>query len=632
MSAWWPPFWGSLPPEPEVKPVVMDEPYSHKRLDRPTAVRLIRIMREKIHGDIACTIFQADREEVPVTEYQALSYLWGDQSPTRRIYLQDNNKRWRPFALHENLWKFLDHAWRKEMFRTPFWTDRLCLDQSDHDEVAQQVLLMGEIYSKANRVVIWLNIGYYDLELIRKAIEWNKRLDRDEKAFESERLRLIRDHQQRLEMDATSYTTSPGWNPMSRHMITSQDLASELQMSMEHERFATFKSPSDREEAFRLALRRLSLDHYWRRVWIVQEVVKANEVEVVTEEFSLDLDRLLYHFTEFRHDRQASSAVWEIWDMRRSNGVYPLWRLLREFSNRKSSRPADLVYGFLGMVADPDDGSSSVTNISVDYAKPAAHVLLDAIFESSPPLTQYGYQTSRLLRGRLKTHDFLEEYINSNRTSQRHSSFARLARHVWKVVEAMIAVLRDVKEQHLEQAALDLFRNDEWEPTLHQNAAIMGLVFASYCHDYASRERPHNLNSRTRLDVPSPWRCATHMHRISHQEKRKRTVARVADLHSIWYSWDTQLAATVCAEKSESCDFSTMVFHIQDVGFRLLLETDMNGCLEARWRLQLEKMETKGAVGGKCPEGRKKGYVKSNTFTRSCLKESERNAEDYIIF
>ncbi|KAG6357449.1 hypothetical protein INS49_013326 [Diaporthe citri] len=605
MSAWRLSSGGSLPPEPVVdEPVAIDEPYKHKRLERPTTVRLIRIMREKINGDIACTIFQASREQVPVERYEALSYLWGDQSPTRRIYLQDNNEGWRPFALHENLWKFLDHAWRKGMFRTSFWTDRLCLDQSNHDEVAQQVLLMGEIYSKADHVVVWLDISQYDLELILKALEWDNRLDLGEKAFRSERLRLIRDHQRRnLGSDPLfSYTTSRDLDPMS-HSPTPQDLASELELSMHHERAAIFKVSNDREETFRLAIRRLSLNDYWLRVWIVQEVVKANDVEVMTEKFCLTLDKLLHHFAEFRDDRGACSFVWEIWDMRMSDGIYPLWRLLREFSNRESSRPADLVYGFLGMVADPDDGSSSVTNISVDYAKPASHVLLDAIFESSPPLIQYGHRTKSLLLRHLENYNFLEEYIKSSRTSQRHSGFARLARHVWEVVEAMIAVLGDVNEEDLDQAALELFRGEEWEllrhdewtPALHQNGAIMGLVFASYRYGNAPRQRPQN--GRTRLEVPSPWRCAAHMHRIPHDERRTRTVERIADLQSKWYSWDTQLAATICGEKSESCDFSTMAFDIPDVGFRLLLETDMNGCLEARWRLQLDKTKTKGAAG-----------------------------------
>ncbi|KAI7773942.1 hypothetical protein LA080_009632 [Diaporthe eres] len=351
------------------------------------------------------------------------------------------------------------------MFDTPFWTDRLCSDQNDHDEVPQQVLLMGEIYSKANRSVVWLNISDYDLESILQALKWSEGIDRDKKAFQCQRLRMIGRHQRRLYSDPI-------------------------------------------EKTFRLAIRRLSVNDYWLCFWIVQEVVKANHVEIMTERFS--------------------------------------WN--------------------------------------------AAHVLLDAILESSPPLTQFGYKTTSLLGGQLRTYNSLQEYIKSSRTSQRHSGFARLTRHVWDVVEAMITVLGDVEKTDLEQAAVGLFRNDEGEPTLHQNGAVMGLVFASN----AGRQPPQN--SHAKLEVASAWRCAAHMHRISNEEKRKRTVARVADLYSKWYSWDTQLAATVCAEKSESCDFSTMVFDIPHVGFRLLLETDMNGCLEARWRLQLDKMKTKGAV------------------------------------
>lgn len=356
------------------------------------------------------------------------------------------------------------------------------------------------------------------------------------------------------------------------------------------------------------------MNDYWSRVLIVQEVVKANDVEVMTEKFSLNLDELLNHFADF-HGHPAAPAMWQICDIRRSNGVYPLWRLLREFSNRQSSRPADLVYGFLGMVADPDDGLSSVSNISVDYAKPFAHVLFDGMFESSPPIIAYGHRTKLMLLRRLYNDSSLEEYIESSRMSQRHSSFARLTSHVWEAFEAMIAVLGDVKEKDLDCAALELFQDtqlervellqdNQWTPTLHQNGAIMGLVFSSYWYGNAARQRPQN--SRARPEVASARRCAAHMHRISNQEKKKRTVARVADLHSKWYSWDTQLAATVCAEKSESCDFSTMVFDIPDVGFRLLLETDMNGCLEARWRLQLEKMKAKGAVAANVPKAESK--------------------------
>jgi Heterokaryon incompatibility protein (HET) len=36
------------------------------------------------------------------------------------------------------------------------WIDALCIDQTNVDERAAQVLLMGDIYSSATRVIIWL--------------------------------------------------------------------------------------------------------------------------------------------------------------------------------------------------------------------------------------------------------------------------------------------------------------------------------------------------------------------------------------------------------------------------------------------------------------------------------------------
>lgn len=577
MSTWWPSFWGPPPPEPVVRhePAVIKAPYKHKRLRSPTAVRLIRVMRENINGHIACRIFQADREESPATEYQALSYLWGDQRPTRRIYLQDDNEAWRPFALHESLWSFLDHAWQNKMFEKSFWTDCICLNQKDHKEVAQQVFLMGNIYSGASEVVVWLQFSEYELEEILKALEWGERLERGK--------------QQLLE-DAHGDLSFNGSSSSSILKVSLLD----LKKLQEQENRRRSRARDTREHTFRRAARCLAINPYWSRVWIVQEIVMAKRVTVVSDKFSLPLDRLLANFEQFRYEGGVCAAPWNIWDMRKSSGSYPLWKLLREFCDHQTSRPADLLYGFLGMVADPDDGLSSVKNISVDYKRPVAHILLDAMFESSPPLNQHGYGTRCPLISRVDNYTFLEKYIGSKRTSQRHSNFARLSRQVWDAVDTMIVVLGGVDETEQEKAALELFRDDKWEPTLHQNGAIMGLVFASYHYSSEPRQRPQNSHSG--LEFSSPWRCAAHMRRLSHEEMRTRTAARVADLWSRWHPWDTQLAAAVCGEKSDSCDFSTMVVDIPHIGFRLLLETDMNGCLEARWRLQLDKMGSEGPV------------------------------------
>lgn len=106
--------------------------YHFQPLSASTTIRLIKVLPRKVWGCIACKVFHFNETQQEAIKYHALSYVWGDSKPTRQIYLQDESNRdneWRPFPLHENLWQFLDHAWRSKLFDQLFWTDYLCLDQ-----------------------------------------------------------------------------------------------------------------------------------------------------------------------------------------------------------------------------------------------------------------------------------------------------------------------------------------------------------------------------------------------------------------------------------------------------------------------------------------------------------------------
>jgi hypothetical protein len=45
---------------------------------------------------------------------------------------------------------------RHKKKRRILWIDAICIDQSSMDERNQQVELMGDVYSKARRVILWL--------------------------------------------------------------------------------------------------------------------------------------------------------------------------------------------------------------------------------------------------------------------------------------------------------------------------------------------------------------------------------------------------------------------------------------------------------------------------------------------
>ncbi|KAF2028767.1 HET-domain-containing protein, partial [Setomelanomma holmii] len=84
--------------------------------------------------------------------YTALSYVWGleDASAMRSILLDG-----KVFHVQRNLFKLLKQM-RKEHYTRLLWIDAICVDQAKDDERTHQVSLMGQIYSKAALMLVWL--------------------------------------------------------------------------------------------------------------------------------------------------------------------------------------------------------------------------------------------------------------------------------------------------------------------------------------------------------------------------------------------------------------------------------------------------------------------------------------------
>ena len=93
--------------------------------------------------------------------YEALSYVWGDTSVTSAIFLEGNN-----FQVTTSLESALRSLRHYDQQRV-LWIDAICIKQADVEERNQHVLLMGEIYTEAQQVVVWHSL---EDELIDNAI------------------------------------------------------------------------------------------------------------------------------------------------------------------------------------------------------------------------------------------------------------------------------------------------------------------------------------------------------------------------------------------------------------------------------------------------------------------------------
>jgi hypothetical protein len=89
-------------------------------------------------------------EDAP--QYEAISYVWGDPDMSHTINLMNG----RTIAITASVARalpYLVNACQTEYL----WIDQITIDQRNIEERSQQVKIMGEIYSRSFRCLIWID-------------------------------------------------------------------------------------------------------------------------------------------------------------------------------------------------------------------------------------------------------------------------------------------------------------------------------------------------------------------------------------------------------------------------------------------------------------------------------------------
>lgn len=122
----------------------------------------IRLVIIEPSMDLESDILQISLEHTYLTDndhltYEALWYCWGNAGEHCCISLKGPNQSLPAIetSISRNLFLALK-ALRYERTARSFWVDQLCINQSDLEERAEQVALMGDIYTKAKHVRVWL--------------------------------------------------------------------------------------------------------------------------------------------------------------------------------------------------------------------------------------------------------------------------------------------------------------------------------------------------------------------------------------------------------------------------------------------------------------------------------------------
>ncbi|KAL3293234.1 Heterokaryon incompatibility protein [Colletotrichum asianum] len=120
----------------------------YKPISREKEIRLLVLEPGGPGDELKCHLIHAQLSWR--TRYEALSYVWGDGTVTRPLSCSGRTE-----TVHINLHDALSDLRLSNRERI-LWTDRLCIHQSHDGEKTTQIKLMGDIYSQASQVLIYL--------------------------------------------------------------------------------------------------------------------------------------------------------------------------------------------------------------------------------------------------------------------------------------------------------------------------------------------------------------------------------------------------------------------------------------------------------------------------------------------
>lgn len=131
-------------------------PFKHSPLNPadPRAIQILNLLPSRdLEGPVYCELRHSSLNEDNV-RYEAVSYTWGDFKPGHRVFINGLYLDVTPNCLQAL------KSFRRKFHSRTLWVDAICIDQRDTDESRRerdrQVMIMGDIYRKAQKVLAWL--------------------------------------------------------------------------------------------------------------------------------------------------------------------------------------------------------------------------------------------------------------------------------------------------------------------------------------------------------------------------------------------------------------------------------------------------------------------------------------------
>ena len=130
--------------------------FHHAELDKSASeIRLVRFSpRENDTEIISCELRSFNLNDKSCPPYRALSYEWGAESPVCPILVNGYS-----LNVRQNLHHYLEQVECKRYAESWVWIDQISINQADIAERNHQVQQMGTIFRKATMVIAWIGLA-----------------------------------------------------------------------------------------------------------------------------------------------------------------------------------------------------------------------------------------------------------------------------------------------------------------------------------------------------------------------------------------------------------------------------------------------------------------------------------------
>lgn len=350
------------------------ETFTHRALDSGN-IRLLYLLPGETGDQLQGVIIHVPHNSPGA--YRALSYVWGTDQRRKDLVTPDGT-----LQITLSLNKALQSLRHREK-PVILWVDAICINQKDNSEKAKQIRLLPKIFQNAASTYAFLEGGKGSDAAMRMLMQVRFKAACDEKSkLDEERADEEADGIESAGETDLGKSTKSRKRTSSDRRICLEDWPADLPRvpaSWKH------RSIPDLDAAIWSSVEALFRLPWFRRVWIIQEIVGAPHVKIVCGKWVIDWNDL--HFAiemidrEFQMSDNDSSHLKSSWEPFLALAAQREWEarhyrwtlmmLLENFRYAESTLSRDRLFALLGLASDGNEAE-----FEPDYDSPLEDVIL----------------------------------------------------------------------------------------------------------------------------------------------------------------------------------------------------------------------------------------------------------------